>query len=352
MKITLRVLLSIGVGAIALGIYWQYTSTPTVSPLTERTSQQVPNKALPTAASAKGGTGVQPKTEKSQQQERWDKIAASASNQAPADIAVDEEFSSMMDQRIALFEYASRVQESKEEEKPKHLFAYFKALPRDFKTFFQVTHSTYSGDVITVYSVDDLACTCDDSNPWGTFYPGKVLVPEKPEETASKFTISRPWKEVLEARLAKLAHYEFLIKDYKENGMLPIELGDFFYAFKVLKEVIPEEAYYRKLLAVSVGAFWNMNDAIVSFQGELWILVHNNLPLFVKILDEYSDDEIASIFYFMDAGIHPEDKCIKPSSCPYKALAELSPKVAHNFERANYQFKLRKPSPSCELHNY
>lgn len=106
---------------------------------------------MPTATSDKGGTGVQPTTEKSQQ-ERWDEIAASARKQALADIAVDEEFSSMMDQRIALFEYASRVLESKEEEKPKHLFAYFKALPRNFKTFFQVTHSEYSGDVITVYA--------------------------------------------------------------------------------------------------------------------------------------------------------------------------------------------------------
>ena len=188
----------------------------------------------------------------------------------------------------------------------------------------------------------------DDSNPWGTFYPGKVLVPEKPEKTTSKFTISRPWKEVLEARLAQ---NKFLAECYKKDGRLPIELGGFSFAFKGLEEVIPEEAYYRKLLAVSIGAFWDMSNAIVSFQRELWIFVQNNLPLFVKILDEYSDDEIASIFYFMYDGMHPADKYITPSGCPYKTLAELSPKVAHNFERAHYQFELWEPAPSCELHN-
>ena len=348
MKIALRALIPIFVVAIVLVIYWQNRRTTPVLSSLEAAKELSHTEALRSATSEERRDGVQQKTGQSKR-ERWDEIIASARKQVPADIAVDEEFSSMMDQRIALFEYSRRVLESEGEETPKHLFAYFKAFPRKFKTFFQITHSEYIGDVLVLFSADDVSCECDYSNPWGTFYPGKTAVPEDTEISANKFKASEQWQKMLEARLIQ---YDFLLKNYKESGMLPIMLGGFLDGFKGLRKVIPEEVYYRKMLSVSVGAFWDMSDEIVDLQHELWILLHENLPLFVKILDEYSDDEIASIFYFMHDGMHPEDKCIKPSSCPYTTLSELSPKVAHNFERAHYQLSLWKTSPSCEFHNY
>ena len=347
MKIALRVLLPIFVVVIVLVIYWQNRSTTPIRSSLEAAKELSHTEALPTVTSEKGRASVQQTTGQSKR-ERWNEIIASARKQVPADIAVDEEFSSMMDQRIALFEYSERVLESEEEETPKHLFAYFKAFPRNFKTFFQITHSKYTGDVLVLFSADDVSCECDYSNPWGTFYPGKKAIPEDPEISDNKFKVSKQWKKVLEARLIQ---YDFLLKNYKESGMLPLIFGSFFDGFKILREVIPEEAYYRKMLSVSVGAFWDMSDEIVSLQRQLWVLLHKNLPLFVKILDEHSDDEIASIFYFMHDGMHPTDKFVTLSGCPYTTLSKLSPKVAHNFERARHQLSLWKTSPSCQLHN-
>jgi hypothetical protein len=227
----------------------------------------------------------------------------------------DEKFETLIDREYALLKYAKKAQESKGEKRKKYLIKYFKAFPSDFETFFKINHKYYKD---TMYSVGNPWDYAFAHNPWGKFYPVEEVV--KTEAEVPKEKVSARFKNV-EANLE--AYEEAYIKWIDEEWG-----GDYTTPFYEIKKIMPLEIYYRKMISVGIGGFSD---------GEDWY--HHKLgptddnPLYIKLLEERTDDELASIFYFKYDGPHPSNYQ-EYYEYKYQVISKLSPRVAELMKKA------------------
>lgn len=73
-----------------------------------------------------------------------------------------------------------------------------------------------------------------------------------------------------------------------------------------LKSTITKKRYYEKLIGLGINGHWEA-DAVGMLQRCLKESVKEDLPLTVSILENYSDREIKSFWYFFFDGPHPSE---------------------------------------------
>ena len=221
--------------------------------------------------------------------------------------SINMHFDTITDQRLALNYYAEKTKSSKNDvEKAKYLRLFFEAFPKDFETFFQITYEESRGDIFYTVGTQSYVFS---NNPWGPFYPIEVVV---------KTDREIPKEEEASGKFPKLSiRYYNYYDTLKENGIL-----------KELASVIPQEVLYKKLLAIGIGGFWDADD-VGFFQLHLHGLVYRNKPLAVEVLSHKKDREIASFFYFLYDGPHPDHPHTKESyKALYESLSKLDPRIA------------------------
>lgn len=224
----------------------------------------------------------------------------------------DEQFDTIIDRDLALQEYARKAEKSTGEKKKKYLIKFFKAFPRDFKTYFKLNHNTCYGD--TLYTIQQPYGYVFSHNPWGKFYPKEKIV-NSMDEIPKEKTSFRFSKDVINAYYGTLYKNNWLYTDYNRDILEEVE------------KVVPAEIYYRKMISVCIGGFSDEEEyfyKLASLEDDM---------LFVKILEERTDDEIASYFYFGYDGPHP-DNFQKHYDYRYQKISAISARVAELMKKA------------------
>lgn len=241
----------------------------------------------------------------------------------------DEPFDTLIDRKLALLYYAKKAQDSKGDKRKKYLIKYFKAFPSDFETFFKI-NNRYYGD--TMYIVGNEWSYGYSRNPWGKFYPVEKVVAR--QEDVPKEKVSTRFKKV-EGNIEK--YYEAYVKWVDE------EMGGYFFTpFYEASKVIPLEVYYRKMISVAIGGFSDGADGYYYGLGP----IDDNDPLFISLLEERTDDEIASYFYFIYDGPHPKNYQSDYNS-RYKRINKISSRIAGLMKKAYEKLLSEK---HCEGH--
>jgi hypothetical protein len=104
-----------------------------------------------------------------------------------------------------------------------------------------------------------------------------------------------------------------------------------------MSELIPKKIYFNKILNLGMGGFWG-SEVTYALSYEIKRLLAVDIKLFVRILQKYNDDEIASLWYFIFDEPHPEyNKKKKEFEDLYCKLYKHSPRIAKQMKRAtNY----------------
>jgi len=229
----------------------------------------------------------------------------------------DEQFKTVIDRKLALHAYAERADESEGKERERYLQLYFKAFPRDFETFYKMAvgiaeycHGDY------YYTINGNMGFTGFTNPWSSYVPIQKDVPTRAD---------RPWEYPTKNKHLKYFQERFEKGDYPQwvkdlgipgeeyrtllltlyhrpkpdRGWLPDILDD-------VETVIPKEIYYEKMLSAGVGGFYEADD-VDAFRMHVTSLFYNEMPLAIKIMKRKRPREIASFFYFLFAGPHPDN---------------------------------------------
>jgi len=168
----------------------------------------------------------------------------------------------------------------------------FKIFPDDFETLFKI-YGCY--DKNFVYS----------KNPWGSFCPNGQA---KPHRKDLSFTF------------------------------IPVE---------ELREIIPIEILYAKIISLGIGGCWD-GGAIDGFQQIVCDFVFQRMVLAVSILENKTNDEITSFFYFLFDGPHPDHPFIKRTyEVLYEQLQVINPRIAELLKKAYTQLLSEE---HCEGH--
>ncbi|MCY3713095.1 MAG: hypothetical protein OXH02_07385 [Gemmatimonadetes bacterium] len=117
-----------------------------------------------------------------------------------------------------------------------------------------------------------------------------------------------------------------------EEWLPPLVKHALFDILPSLREIIPENEYYEKLIGVGIGGFWNA-DNVGALSHHLWQLIPENITLSIRVLEEYEEKEIRSFWYFLYDGPHPEHPFNR------KHYEELYPRIRDNNPHIAEQLK-------------
>ena len=251
-----------------------------------------------------------------------------------ANYAEDLTFCSTTERSLALNYYAFQALQTTGEEHEKYLVLFFRALPRDFKGFFQLIYPKRSrGDF---YYDEDFEFWEFRPNPWGFFPKKKPELPrgEKPppEPTSGEFPVLK--QRFYDYWLFGDQTYTYQGKELRREQ--PI-LGE-------IKDIIPPEIFYEKLIDMGVGGFWAMEE-IDDLQGWLQNMCAHNKPFAVRLLEKKTDDEITGFFFFLnDTSIRRRDIYDEKLLETYtKTFYPLSPRVAKLVRIATERLNIERP---------
>jgi len=76
--------------------------------------------------------------------------------------------------------------------------------------------------------------------------------------------------------------------------------------FCELRNTVTKEKYYEKLISLGLNGHWDA-DAVSYLQHCMEKYIEEDLPLTVSTLENYSDKEIKSFWYFLFDGPHPSE---------------------------------------------
>ena len=226
----------------------------------------------------------------------------------------DMVFINHVDQYLALHEYERLAGASEGKEKEHYLRLFFNALPRDFATFFKMTHHCIEGNIIKYGFRGDTYYTIYTDhwiyhNPWGRFH--LKLKSECTVEEIPVLPISGKFPRPKE-----------------RNGFMFLELP-----YEV-QGVVPTEIYYEKLLSLGVDGFWDADD-VAFLSMHISVLLYEDLHLSAEVLEKKSDDEIASFWYFLYDGPHPGHGYNRGLyENMFEKFTTLSPRIASLMKKA------------------
>lgn len=104
--------------------------------------------------------------------------------------------------------------------------------------------------------------------------------------------------------------------------------------WSLMSKIIPKEFFFSKIIGLGIGGFWNA-DIIGELSWKILKFFDVDSELFIKILEKYNDDEIASLWYFIFDEPHPEySKKKKEFDDLYFRLYKYSPRIAKQMKRA------------------
>lgn len=171
------------------------------------------------------------------------------------------------------------------------------------------------------------------SNPWGTFHPKVKYV--KSEEEIPKEPISPRLQEVYDNLKAYCHAYYDSIMVHNE-----------------LPKIIPPEILGRKVISVRIGGGGGFADRIFEF----YLCCDIDEALFIKLLEERTDDEIASYYYAVYVGSYVLSTEYQQENYDilsieyqenYECTKLLSPRLAAQMKRA-YERVLHDLACCCE----
>ena len=76
--------------------------------------------------------------------------------------------------------------------------------------------------------------------------------------------------------------------------------------FCELRDAVAKDKYYEKLVSLGLNGHWDA-DAVTYLQICMERFIKEDLPLTVSTLENYSDKEIKSFWYFLFDGPHPSE---------------------------------------------
>jgi hypothetical protein len=232
----------------------------------------------------------------------------------------DEKFESYSDQQLALTYYAKKAYESKGEERKTYLIKYFKAYPNSFENNFKVKFAGTIPDDLkdwqitrcygnTLYGVKTGWIINFSRNPfYGTFYPEEKVVQSR--EEVPLYPVSDRFKEVAVEESGYYAYTEEIAAMIEEE----------------MPSVIPVDILYKKRINCIIGGFQDE----YGFEYMIGKIEFKNI--YRKILEEYTDDQIASHYYYCCDVPHPdkEEEYVKT----YNEIYAYSSRLAEQFKRA------------------
>ncbi|ACE05915.1 hypothetical protein Aasi_0511 [Candidatus Amoebophilus asiaticus 5a2] len=275
----------------------------------------------------------------------------------------DEHFDTVIDRNLALHVYAKKAKENTGKEREKYLIKFFNAFPNDFETFFKMEYPCYGDTLYVVKNEEDWYMeSFFFKNPWGRFYPVLCIVDsekEIPKEVPTKKFIDfdiEAYKAGAFPRLGEDIHYTLLYE---------------------IQKIVPEEIFYRKMLSIQVGLFDSLykidqsstayslpvhfidpflskselipvsslgpndlNDLTEEEKKQEMLRVSIELPevepIWIKLLEEKTDDEICSFWY----GLHRRRGGPAPVNsqgnwkATYNHLIKVSPRIANLMRKA------------------
>lgn len=235
---------------------------------------------------------------------------------------VDMSFNTYIKRRLFLSEYGCKAKQSKEEDRKKYLIAYFNALPRDFETLFKIIKNNCYKDII--YTVRRPWSYRFSHNPWGKFHPVNKIVQSKEEIPREHISNSN-------------AQY---LKNHPALG----NYMNFLEILPELEKIIPDTIYYEKMIGLGIGGFWDADDIGFTQLHLKDLAFFHNEELAMHILDKKTDDEIASFFYFLYDGPHPENHR-SSYEIEYRHLNTYNPRIAELLKKAYTQLLSEKHCP-------
>lgn len=232
----------------------------------------------------------------------------------------NEKFESYSDQQLALEYYAKQAYISKGKKRKAYLIKYFKAYPNSFEDNFKVKFAGTIPDYLknweitrcygnTLYGVKTGYIINFSRNPfYGDFYPEKKVVQSR--EEIPLYPVSDRFKEVAEEQYGYYAYTEEIAAMIEEE----------------MPSVIPLDLLYRKQINCVVGGFQD------EYGFEYMLGKIEFRDIYRKILEEYTDDQIASHYYHCCDRPHPdkEEEYVKT----YNEIYAYSPRLAAQFKRA------------------
>lgn len=231
----------------------------------------------------------------------------------------DMKIETLEDRMRAMNYYAKKLQENQGKEKQINCINFFRVFPSDFRTFFKLFHRVYDD---TIYFDRIGSSYIFSHNPWGDFHPIEKVVPTK--------------EDIPKEPPAKLNFPDFKVWCYNNENDILDEVQPY----------IQEEIYYKKMISVGMGGFWD-SDSVTFLIWHITGLMFQNTKLATKILSSYTDDEIASFWFFLFDGPAPShpDK-VKWKNELYDKIQKINPRVAKQIERA-YEAVLARFSEGC-----
>lgn len=98
-----------------------------------------------------------------------------------------------------------------------------------------------------------------------------------------------------------------------------------------LRNLINKEDYYKKIIKLGINGYWDA-DAINDLQHCIYKCIKEDLPLTIKTLKSFTDDEIESFWYFIYDGPHRTE----PQKLPVtiECIRELDKHIAYLAQKA------------------
>ncbi|MGY6562372.1 MAG: hypothetical protein ACXITV_09715 [Luteibaculaceae bacterium] len=181
-----------------------------------------------------------------------------------------QDYKTIEEQARALHEYAQKALSSDMDKKQEYLTLFFESFPNNFPTFFKIYGDRYDS-----------------------------------------------YNDSIEYDVLLLA------QEYTLSTLLP-----------ELKQAIHEQDYYKKMITVGVGGFWQA-DNVSALQNHLQDILPENVPLSVKVLEDKSEEEIKSFWRFVYDGPHPDHPILKELyDTLYPKISQVNPKVAELMKQA------------------
>eukprot|EP01132_Coremiostelium_polycephalum_P005045 gene5045-6278_t len=303
-------------------------------------------------------------------------IVSSCQNKDLNRIYQDEHFDTVIDRNLALQEYAKKAQQSTGKEREKYLIKFFNAFPSDFETYFKMEYPCY-GD--TLYAIKNEEGWKKEGwyleksffkNPWGRFFP--VLCIVNSEQEIPKEVPSRKFKDFDLAVYSARAFHRL-------GDSIPYTI------LYDIEDIVPEEIFYRKMISVQIGAFDALSQMVKGFTAYSFpvhvirpfltrkglipkylselekrldpnyksdikeedildnqemetatLILPDVKPIFIKILEEKTDDEICAFWYGryrLQGGAAPINSAGNWQAT-YNSLVKVSPRIANLMRKA------------------
>eukprot|EP01132_Coremiostelium_polycephalum_P004021 gene4021-5027_t len=255
-----------------------------------------------------------------------------------AKIYQDEHFDTVIDRNFALQEYANKASQSTGKERKKYLIKFFNAFPSDFETFFpdlcivdsaremprEMPSNRFKDFDLQVYlagvfpKLGENIRNIGFKRPYTILYDVAAIVPEE-IFYRKMLAVQIDWFDALSHVVQSTTAYSLQI-----NAINPFLTKSELFPISSIEPADLGEKEYKKLIA--------KNQEMIPIS----IVLPDLKPIWIKLLEEKTDDEICAFWY----GYHRRHGNAVPVTFEgnweaiYRSLVKMNPRIANLMRKA------------------